>query len=132
MDTSDSNNKHTSIKKHFNRFTKPHEFLLELSIITTLLVCLNFWSSLPDWGINPILGKIVAALGILIIIGMVAFRFKWPLLIAMVGLMAYMGVSHLQINETTITTENSSNPKNQTGENSLGINIHFLNIDTIK
>lgn len=131
MDTINSN-KQNLFKKHLHRFTDSHEFLLELSILTTILVCLNFWSSLPDLGINPLIGKIIATLGILMIIGMVAFRFKWPLIVAMAGLMVYMGMSHLQIIEPTTTDPTATTHTTETGESSLGANTHYKYHDSLK
>ncbi len=125
MDSSVNHHKQGILKKHLNRFTHSHEFLLELSIITTLLVCLNFWSSLPDWGIDPIAGKIIAALGILIFVGMIAFRFKWPLLVAMIGMMVYLGINHLQNNDSEIKAATNTIQNNQNESNSLGINNYY-------
>jgi hypothetical protein len=97
------------VKKHLNRFTNSHEFMLELSIITTILVCLNFWGNLPDLGIDPVWGRGIAAVGILIIFCMVAFRFRWPLIVGLVAMVLYLGISHLQTDKTNMVNGNSTN-----------------------
>ena len=97
------------VKKPMNRLTNSHEFMLELSIITTILVCLNFWGNLPDLGIDPIWGRGLAALGILIIFCMIAFRFRWPLVIGMIAMVFYLGFNHLQGERTDMAQGNSTN-----------------------
>jgi hypothetical protein len=109
MESSAQNTKTGTVKKHLNRITNSHEFMLELSIITTILVCLNFWGNLPDLGIDPIWGRGVAAVGILIIFCMIAFRFRWPLIIGLVAMVAYLGISHIQTNTTNVVKTNSTN-----------------------
>lgn len=109
MESSVQNDKTGLVKKHLNRFTSSHEFMLELSIITTILVCLNFWGNLPDLGIDPTWGRGIAALGILMIFCMIAFRFKWPLIIGMIGMVVYLGISHIQTDTTNVVKTNSTN-----------------------
>lgn len=71
-------------------------WMFELSLIATILFCLSFWSDLPDFNLNPILGKGIAALGILILFGIIAYKLKWPIIIGVAGMIVYIGINFLQ------------------------------------
>lgn len=133
MESSTTNSKPTFWKRQMNKInSSTHEFMLEICIIATILFCLNFWSNLPDLGIDPIWGRGIAAIGMLIIFCMIAFRFKWPILVGLAALVVYLGISHLQSPENNMAkTGNESNIKQ--GENSqMNVSTYYWANDTIK
>jgi hypothetical protein len=135
MESSAQNNKSSLVKHRMHRITNSHEFMLELSIIATILVCLNFWSHLPDLGIDPIWGRGIAALGVLIIICMIAFRFKWPILIGLAGMVIYLGISHLQNNSPALVTDGNKanvNSPQQQESNPYNVSSNFMQKDSVQ
>ena len=133
MESSAANKKPKFLRRQMNKLnSSTHEFMLEICIIATILFCLNFWSNLPDLGIDPIWGRAVAALGMLILFCMIAFRFKWPILVGLVGLVVYLGISHIKSPENTVVksgTEVNSSP-NET--HLLDVSTHYPSNDSIK
>src|SRR5690348_2045325 len=71
-------------------------WMFELSLIATILFCLCFWNDLPDFNLNPILGKGISSLGILVLFGIIAYRLKWPIIIGVAGMIVYLGINFLQ------------------------------------
>lgn len=133
MKSSAANDGPSFIKRKINQLNhSTHEFVLELCIIATLLFCLNFWTNLPDLGIDPVWGRAVAAIGVLVLFFMITFRFKWPILVGLAGLVVYLGISHLQTGEQEMV---NGAPKTETIHNqhnpAPGISTNYLGADSI-
>jgi hypothetical protein len=128
-----ANNKPSFLKRQMNKLNNStHEFMLEICIIATILFCLNFWTNLPDLGIDPVWGRAVAAIGMLILFCMIAFRFKWPILVGLAALVVYLGISYIKSPENTVVkteTEVNSNPQQGPLYN---VSTHYMGKDSVK
>ncbi len=71
-------------------------WMFELSLIASILFCVSFWYQLPDLNINPILGKGISSVGILILFSIIAFKLKWPVIIGVAGMVVYIGINFIQ------------------------------------
>jgi hypothetical protein len=71
-------------------------WMLELSLIATILFCISFWYDLPDLNINPVLGKGISAVGVLVLFSIIAFKLKWPVIIGVAGMVVYIGINFIQ------------------------------------
>ncbi len=116
-----------------------NELIFELSIAATILFCLNFWGKMPDLDLHPILGKSISALGILIIFSMIAFRFKWPIVIGLAGMAVYLGISFFQGEPEKKAANPSSNARTPVTvsvqpqeSHSLNISHYYTQEDTVK
>jgi hypothetical protein len=133
MESSAVNKKPTFWKRQMNKINNStHEFMLEICIIATILFCLNFWTNLPDLGVDPIWGRAIAAIGMLILFCMIAFRFKWPILVGLAGLVVYLGISHLQSSETNMAKTGTESGINSNENHSVNVSTHYFAKDSIK
>jgi len=71
-------------------------WMLEISLIATILFCISFWYDLPDLNINPVIGKGISAVGVLVLFSIIAFKLKWPLIVGVAGMVVYIGINFIQ------------------------------------
>lgn len=89
-------------------------WMLELSLIATILFCISFWYQLPDFNINPVLGKGISVVGVLVLFGIIAYRLKWPIVIGIAGMMVYIGINFIQGGTLKDITSNPANNTHST------------------
>lgn len=95
MESSSTENHQSSYwnirKTKFQQVSNP--LIPTLILVAALLFCISFWQDLPDFDIHPYVGKGIAGLGITMLFGMVGFKSKWPIIISLIGLLVYLGMS---------------------------------------
>lgn len=77
---------------------KNSTLIFQLSLAATFLFCLRFWTDLPDFGMATYIGRSIAIFGLLILASIIAYRFKWPVILGLVAMGILLSISWIQQN----------------------------------
>lgn len=99
MNTSSAASEKNTLVNFTNNPTRKNSTLIfQLSLAATFLFCLRFWGDLPDFGMATFIGRSIAIFGLLILASIITFRFKWPVILGLVGMGILLSISWIQQN----------------------------------